>query len=349
MAVREVVRPTAAPTPRSRRRGRWWLVAGGTAVGAAVVVALLVTSARPADLPDVPGVIEHASPWWLLAALVLLVAGNVARAHRLRALLDDRLRRPDAFSITCSYNFFTAVVPAGLGELALPLRLARRHGCPRADAASALLLTRLLDLLGLLTAALLGALVTPGLGAARGPVAGLSLAALAVTGLLTWRLASVAAWLGRRRSGPPPGSGRPGLVRSVTDPLLAVAVSLAAQRRRVDRVVLGDTALMWAAVWLAIVAQVRAVHQPLPLAAGGLAIAAVFLLTALPVPALAGIGLQDAGWVLALTSFAGLDRSVAVGSALALHALTLALLALVWLIGALVGRFGAAFPWRAAA
>lgn len=311
----------------------------GTVLGVVLVAALVRGS-----FARVPAVLAGIAPGWLAGTFALVVAANLVRARRMRDLLSVPVSLPDAFAVTCSYNIAAAVLPAGLGELVLPLRLARRHGCPRAEAASTLLLTRLLDLLGLLAAALLSALVLPGLGGYRLPAVVLSATALVLAAVVIFRLCAVVDWAQPRLSRLATGRGRwrPGAARV----LGLFSDALAAQRRRATRTTITDTVLMWGLVWVSVVAEVRAVGPGLPLAAGGLTMAAVFLLTAIPLRAVAGIGLQEAGWVLVLTAFAHLERGPAAAAAVAVHVVTLATLAALWPIGALVGRAGQSGPVR---
>lgn len=311
--------------PARRRRG-WALTAlAGTAVGAGVTAYLLSGS-----LAQIPRVLTKVSLSWVAIAFGLLAVANVARSHRMAALLGGSVGQARSFDLTCRYNVATAVLPGGLGELTLPVMLSRRDGIGRARAASTLLVTRLLDVVGLLAVALVSAAFTPALDDARWPVVAVTAVTLAAFAAVVTRLDRVAT----RLAPPLTGGGR--LRRQAAERLRSLAAAVTEQRAALRPVVLADTALMWVGVAAVQVALARSVGAQLPWAAGGVAAAVIMLLAALPFRSLAGLGVQEAGWTLVLSALAA-DSAAPAAHALAIHAVTLACMAALWLVGLGVG------------
>jgi len=312
---------------RSPRRRHWVAAAvAGTLVGAGVTAWLLAGQLR-----QVPGVLQSASWPWVLATFGFVVVANAARAHRMTRLLSTRMRLSRSYDVTCTYNLATAVLPGGLGELALPVTLSRRDGVPVAEAASTLVLTRLLDVVGVLAVGLLSALVAPGVGGWRLLVVAVIAAGLLAALAVVHRTAAIAA---RVRPAPDRG-GRLRRDQSMYGQTLAEAMRL--QHGLIGRAALAGTATMWLATAGMQVALARSFGVPLPWAAGGLAAVIVLLLAAVPIRSVAGIGLQEAGWTLALTALAH-DTHDAAAHALAIHVLTLVVLMGLWGTGWLTGR-----------
>ena len=335
--LRTAVRPsgtagpsTPAPRPTAERsRRRRGLLVLGTLAGLALAAVLLRGRGS-----EVLAALGRADWRPVVVAVVVLLAANAARAVRLRRLLPAPALPPAAaLEVTTTYNLLTGLVPGGLGELALPVRLARRHGTPRAEAASVLLLTRVLDVVGLLGALAVSAAATADLRWARAPVAAVALAGAAVVVLVVLRLGRgtrhdparvvrVAEGPHRRRAG-------------VAARLLSVHRALRRQAGAVDAVSWWTTAALWAGTSTGLVLLAGAVGTRVPLLAGGVLAGVVFGLASLPVPALAGIGLTDAGWALGLLLLTDVSGDRAVGSAFALHGLSLVAVAAVALVGAL--------------
>lgn len=326
----DVADPTVVPPPAPRRRQ--WIAAAvvGTLVGLGVTGWLLAGQLR-----QVPGVLHSASWRWVLTAFGFVVAANVARARRMTSLLSTPMALARSYEVTCSYNLATAVLPGGLGELALPVTLHRRDAVPTAEATSTLVLTRLLDVVGVLSVGLVSALVAPTVGAWRLLVVGVIAVGLLAAAAVVHRTAAVAARLRAVRR----GGGR--LRRAAVLRLTALADAVRVQHQRIGRTALLATAVMWVATAGMQVALARAFGVPLAWAAGGLAAVVVLLLAAVPIRSVAGIGLQEAGWTLVLTAFAH-DTHHAAAHALAIHVLTLALLLALWGSGWLAGRLSRA-------
>jgi len=319
--------PTATP-PRRRH----WVAAAvaGTVVGVGLTAWLLAGQLR-----QVPTVLQSASWPWVLAAFGFVVVANVARAQRMVSLLSSRMRLARSYEVTCNYNLATAVLPGGLGELALPVTLNRRDAVPLPEATSTLVLTRLLDIVGVLAVGLVSAVVAPHVGGWRLLAVAVTAVGLAASIVLVHRTA----WLAARLRPAHDRGGR--LRRLLAIRVTALADAMRAQHRRIGRAAIAGTTVMWLATAGMQVALARSFGVPLPWAAGGLAAVVVLLLAAIPIRSVAGIGLQEAGWTLALTAFAH-DTHDAAAHALAIHVLTLALLLGLWGTGWLTGRLSRA-------
>lgn len=308
------------------RRGHWVAAAvAGTLVGLGVTGWLLAGQLR-----QVPGVLTSASWPWVLGTFGALVAANVARARRMTSLLSTPMRLGRAYDVTCSYNLATAVLPGGLGELALPVTLSRGDGVPAAEATSTLVLTRLLDVVGVLAVGLVSAVLAPTVGW-RPLVVAVLAAGLLVAVLVVRHTAALAA-----RFRPRAAQGNRWWRLAATR-LASLADAMRDQHGRIGPAALVATAAMWVATAAMQVTLARAFGVPLPWAAGGLAAVVVLLLAAIPIRSVAGIGLQEAGWTLVLTAFAH-DTHHAAAHALAIHVLTLAVLIALWATGWVTGR-----------
>lgn len=332
VATRPETDDVAHIQPAAPSRRRHWVVAAvaGTVAGVGLTAWLLAGQLR-----QVPSVLQSASWPWVLAAFGFVVVANVARAARMVGLLSSRMPLSRSYEVTCNYNLATAVLPGGLGELALPVTLNRRDAVPVPEATSTLVLTRLLDIVGVLAVGLLSALAAPHVGGWRLLAVAVIAVGLAVAVVVVHRTA----WLAARLR---PTRERGGRVRRLLAVrVAALADAMRAQHRRIGRAAVAGTAVMWLATAGMQVALARSFGVPLPWAAGGLAAVVVLLLAAIPIRSVAGIGLQEAGWTLALTALAN-DTHDAAAHALAIHVLTLALLLGLWVTGWLTGRLSRA-------
>ncbi len=84
---------------------------------------------------------------FIALAVIFYFASNAVRSLRFSLLLEEK--RPgflDLFYVTSVYNFMTAMLPGGTGELSYPLLLRRTFGRPIGTGLSSVILTRLNDI-----------------------------------------------------------------------------------------------------------------------------------------------------------------------------------------------------------
>jgi len=117
-----------------------------------VSLALIVVILRSVDPAALWAVVRHANPWYLLAALIVVIAGVVLRAYRWQILLDDQqvyvsLRRLSALWFVSF--LFTNLLPSGIGGDAIKMYELSRRSERGADAVSSVLVDRFMGLFAL--------------------------------------------------------------------------------------------------------------------------------------------------------------------------------------------------------
>lgn len=118
------------------------------ALGALVTVLLLWWVLRDVSFSEVLAEVRHASPWWLLAAVLLATFSFVLRAMRWRVLLEPGHEGSsfDArFGATCAGFAANNIFPARLGELVRAYVLARVAALPLGASIGSLVVERVLD------------------------------------------------------------------------------------------------------------------------------------------------------------------------------------------------------------
>jgi len=326
------------------RQPRFWL-------GMAVSVVALLYAVRGVSWPELATALRQADYRWLAPGLVVVVAGQVARTVRWRALFGDgpRPRLVPAFEILCVGYMVSAVFPLRLGD---PLRAWLIQTRTRADGATALatiMAERAIDflmiavLVALLVPAHASLMLTERLG--PGPwsepanlaVIAMGLAALVYAGML------VAAAAGPRlaravASGLESGGAPPGLARRVGAATARFAGGFGPLRRGRT---LGLVTAWTLAVWLLGAASnwvfLRAFVPDGTFGAALLVLGVTGLFAVLPSsPGYAGV--FHSAVVIALAALGDVPRPTALAYAIVLHGVTiLALIALgigaVWTLG----------------
>lgn len=117
-----------------------------------VSLVLIVVILRSVDLAALWAVVRQANPWYLLATLIVVMAGVVLRAHRWQILLDDQrvyvsLQRLSALWFVSF--LFTNLLPSGIGGDAIKMYELSRRSQRGADAVSSVLVDRFMGLFAL--------------------------------------------------------------------------------------------------------------------------------------------------------------------------------------------------------
>jgi uncharacterized protein (TIRG00374 family) len=127
----------------------------------AVSLGLLLFIFNTIDLQAFMLVLRGANPWWLLAALVMMMLGVVIRAWRWKILLDAIGVRVPLGELTAIYFIgflFNNLLPSGLGGDAMRMIELNRHSERGSDAVTSVLVDRFLGLSALQAIALLALL-----------------------------------------------------------------------------------------------------------------------------------------------------------------------------------------------
>jgi uncharacterized protein (TIRG00374 family) len=127
----------------------------------AVSLGLLIYVFSTIDLPTFLQVVREANPWWLLAALVMMMVGVVIRAWRWKILLDAIGVIVGLGELTAIYFIgflFNNLLPSGLGGDAIRMLELNRHSERASDAVTSVLVDRFLGLSALQAIALLALL-----------------------------------------------------------------------------------------------------------------------------------------------------------------------------------------------
>ncbi len=301
----------------------------GRAVGAAVALALLAAVVVIAGPASVWRLLAGIDPGGLGLAVAAYLAVAVLRGVRLALLVEPgRLARRDAVPVAMAAQAAALLVPARLGELALPVLLGRVAGLDLAAALVILVASRLLDV------AALGAWVGLAVLWRLGPsspvllfgipalvVAPLALpAALAVADRLAVRFVAVRGLSGRR------WARRIRRLARAMDALRSRPLRLAGAA--------GASLGVWAGIWLVTWILLRAMGHDwsLPKVVAGASLAS--LTNLVPLSAVGNVGPLEAGWTAAFAAL-GVPVDVAAATGLACHLWTLLLVTL----------FGAAGWW----
>lgn len=264
-------------------------------------------------------------PGWLLVGLVLHALTVVLRALRFGGLLATRPRWPVLLGVSAVGALAIAALPFRLGEAVRPWMLHRR-GTPLGEALGAVVVERVLDVLGLLVLlGTLAALVPAGpilvsgvdlLPSARGAIVGG--AVVGVLGVLLLGRAGEPAirWLER---GPPDGAGR--RLAAALGPTLREGVRVFGRHAALAGA-LGTTALVWLSTLGVVTAVLAAAPgegvDPLAAAVAWAACSAAMVL--FPSPGF--VGPFEAAVVAALVAL-GRPPDTAAAIAVALHTLQL--------------------------
>ncbi|TQV72453.1 lysylphosphatidylglycerol synthase transmembrane domain-containing protein [Denitrobaculum tricleocarpae] len=125
-----------------------------------ILLAVVVTAVfgflflRFAPLDLMVASLASASPEMLASSFCLVVLGQLFRGWRIAVLVSPRAAPSFiAYRISVLHNFLASLLPARLGELALPAMLKRSYGIDYAVGAGILLGARILDLLIILSVA----------------------------------------------------------------------------------------------------------------------------------------------------------------------------------------------------
>lgn len=264
----------------------------------------------------------------LAGALVTVVTINL-RAMRIGYCVDGRLRSPLVF-MAYLYNALSALLPARLGDVALPFLLRQQARTPLGSGFGLLILLRVLDLLTLVA---LGALAVVVSECSTNRSICL-LASLILVGSCAALLACVV--------------GAPALLRFVQrhdasrSKLWRIAVQLVSPMAQIGRARLVKLMLMSFAIWLSLFASfamlARSIMTDVALSQVGAAGAAASLAFAIPFSAIANVGSFEAAWVWVMSTF-GHPASVALAAALLAHGV-------IFLVSMAFGVFGYAMMMR---
>ncbi len=327
---------SSAPPPPAQESGvnsqrtlRRWALAALVTVA---LVAVLLVFASPSRIFAVLG---GANPALGLAGFVLYLGSNLVRAGRLRILLGRQaLRLGSAFKVIALYNFFTGVMPGGIGELSLPVHLRSRYGVELSTAVAVLLVTRIYDLAVVVT--LLIASIAILHGQLVSLPAGIELMLLIVLAVLVAGLLLIerAVDVGRRiyrqlaRIGPITSlEHRLGL-----DQRFAQVGEALVSMRNQRLVTLGLTVLMWLGNSAITMLVFHALNLPIDLVAALFVNSIVIAGLLLPINSIAGIGVQEAFFSFALLAL-GVASSEVVVLAFGVHVFLLVYLVALAVIG----------------
>lgn len=117
-----------------------------------VSLVLIVLILRSVDIGALWQVIRSASPWYLLAALVVVMAGVVLRAYRWQILLHDQGVNTSLRELVALWFvsfLFTNLLPSGIGGDAIKMYELSRSTGRSAEAVSSVLVDRFMGLFAL--------------------------------------------------------------------------------------------------------------------------------------------------------------------------------------------------------
>ena len=289
--------------------------------GLAVTAVFVFLLVRFVPLEPMLSAIASAAPELLVASLLLVILGQVLRGWRIAILISPRaVPSFTAYRISVLHNFLASLLPARLGELALPAMLKRSYGIGFAAGAGILLGARILDLLIILSVAGISfwAVVPAGseLGGLRalGLIGGLA----AIAGFLAMQhLRRLCAHLAEHQAWQSDPSKR-GRVPALFLKLLQACAAIPPRRILLAQI---SSLTIWitlfAAYHAAALAVASAVSFDTTLLAGTLGSIAFVL----PVNGIAQVGPFEAAWAFGAV-LGGLSLADALAAAVTIHAVT---------------------------
>jgi len=313
-----------------RRTGRAARLAGGAV--ALLLIAAVLMVAGPSEVlrllreSDARGILLAGATAGLVTAL---------RGLRLTLLLPPGSLGPArAIPVAAAAQAAAALMPARLGELALPWLLKRECGWRPARGMGTLVAARGLDLVGLGAWAAAGAVWS--WGADQPAVLGAALLLLLLPPLLLPMALRLGERLAQAFLAPRPGWGRRWAER-----IAQLGASVEGIRERPARLLaaLAATLLQWGLIWLYTWQLVRAIGYPWPLpeVAAGSALGSMANL--LPFNLIANLGTLEAGWTAAFVAL-GRPLGEAAASGLACHLWALLFIAMWGGIGWILVHLG---------
>ena len=331
-------RPTSDPLGRgsATAAGRRW----SRLVGAAIAAVLVVVVVAIADPRRLWRLLTSVHPGWLAAALLVSGANALALALRLVLLMPDRrLGVGRAVVVAAVSRAAALLLPARLGEAALPVMLQRLGGQRLTSGVAVLMVARVLD------AASIAAWCGAGLlrmGGLESPIVLLGALLLAIAPILALPRALALADGATVRLVAPRGLSWRRWARRVRH--VRRAVDDISRRR--TRLLLGGmlSLALWGMVWLVAWLLLRSVGYPWPMPDVVVGSAVAALSAALPVNLVANLGTVEAGWTATFTAL-GFPVQDAAASGLAIHLLSLAISAVygaaAWLVSPRMQRSAA--------
>ena len=314
----DAVQPRVGGDRRPVARGRALVVW----VGLVVSGGLAYLTVRDVRWDGVSEAFANSNYWWLIPALLLLAAANLARARRWQMLFHAQTRPAYVPTLEAMLvgQFFNNVLPARAGEVARVVFLHRRADASRGEATGTVLVERAFDVLALLGLLFVALPWFPSLSWIR------AAAWLAIA--LTVGVTIVSTLLVRYEDRPLEIALRPlqylpfvslELVRRAT---VSLGRGLTGIRRWRNAGAAGAwTIVSWLTIALSNWALMQGFHLGLPFTAGLLIAIATGLGMVIP-SAPGAVGVFEAATVVALHAY-GVPRSQAVSYALVLHAMNL--------------------------
>jgi uncharacterized protein (TIRG00374 family) len=298
---------------------KWRSILLGGAISA-ICIYFSLAQVDPAKVMDAFG---QADIRWLIATLIPILVSLAARCGKWQLLFlpDERISFGGAFSSTMIGYLFNALLPGRVGEVVRSALLSQTERVSPVRAFGTIFVEKLIDVL--LLVALLGCLTAfislPEWVARAGLTVAVGFGALGVVFVvLCTRRAAFVNWLEQHVDALPlVRRAHPSRLASV---LLSAADSLRYPRLLVPQVLL--TVLMWGCAYATVAATAwsfRAAGLDLPWTALALVLVATNLGMTVPA-APASLGVYH-GMAVAVLALFGVDKSLALSFAVALHAL----------------------------
>lgn len=286
------------------------------AIAAATTVGFLIFVLMQGDMDEYLVHITSADPLYLVFGLLTAPISQLIRAARLSLLLNHRTTLPSKtlFRISAIHTAINSVMPARLGEAALPLMMKRECAVDLAHGAGILVTARIYDFLIVLILGGIGATTAyhqtlPGaswLGAGTAVAAAFTAALLPGLAHLTMTL--LRRWFGHRRHF--------GLLERLARGILATTMP----RDLLALIVMSLS--IWLATFLGFWLTVHSLGIILDLQSILLAGAVVVLAASQPINGVASLGVFEFFWAATLVSF-GVSWEIGVAAALVTHAINI--------------------------
>ena len=165
-----------------------------------VSLVLIVVILRSVDVDKLWEVVRHANLWYLLATLVVVLAGVVLRAYRWQILLHDQGVNASMHELTVLWFvsfLFTNLLPTGIGGDAVKMYELSRSSERGAEAVSSVLVDRFMGLFSLQAIGLVA--LTFSWRLVPGQIVALTVAVFGVSLLAAWVVSYRPLWEGLAR------------------------------------------------------------------------------------------------------------------------------------------------------
>lgn len=296
-----------------------------------ITVALIIILFSQISLENFLNTISGISPFWVLVGLLCYSISYLFRAIRFRMLLGNKIALKEMYPLVCLHYLANNILPARLGELSYIYLVKKLHRIPAAEGIASLTIARVFDLIALSSLFLLSATFVediPAVIANSFMVMGVAMLLLVVSLILIIYsgqrfvdlLERIFNVLGIKKSRK--------IEFILTKSRETVDSFHVIKSKKVILYTLVNSFAIWFFLYMMNLSLLRGMGLNLSLALVILGSTFALLVSIVPVPSVANIGIYESAWALAFISL-GMGKEIAIASGFAVHIIILLYVALL--------------------